>query len=287
MSKTNNTKNINKMIANAFAIQKTSTQDADALGFMVRSMILATMPHSKQKGNEYTRKNGNYTLSMLSPSGVGLPCGMYPRLLIAYFTTYAVKNKTKEIDLGNSLASFMKELGVKSTGGVNGTIKPLKDQLKRLAATSVYFDYSTKERDRGANINLIHNHDLWWETKNPEQMSLFNSSITLGGDFYEEIINHAVPIDMRVLKLIKRSPLALDIYMWLNYKLFGLKKSTVISWDDLSGFFGSDYGRIDNFKSAFVKAVQKVSLAVPEFEVFDHEKGLLLKPSKKHITKKA
>ena len=279
-------KNINKMIANTFAIQKTSTQDADALGFMARAMILATMPHSKQKGNEYTRKNGNYTLSMLSPKKIGLPYGMYPRLLIAYFTTYAVKNKTRTIDLGKSLALFMKELGIKSTGGVNGTIKPLKDQLKRLSATTVYFNYGTKKRDKNNNINLIYDSDLWWDPKDPNQMSLFNSKVILGGDFYKEIINHAVPIDMRVLKLIKRSPLALDIYMWLNYKLFRLKKSTVISWSDLSGFFGSDYTRIDNFKTAFLKAVQKVLLAVPEFEVFDHEKGLLLKPSKKHITKK-
>jgi hypothetical protein len=277
---------INKMIAESLAIQQLSTQEADAMGYMVRSMILATMPHSKPKGNEHTRKNGDYTLSMLAPSGVGLPYGPYPRLALAYFNTYAVKNNTKEIDLGKSLSAFMKSLGLKATGGRHGTITAMKAQIKKLAATSVYFDYSTDQRDRGSNFNIIHNHDLWWESKNPDQESLFDSSITLGADFYEEIQKHSVPLDMRVLKLVKRSPLALDIYMWLNYKLFTMKKSTVISWEDLNGFFGSDYGEVKVFKFKFKKAFEKVSLAAPEFKVFDHEKGLLLMPSKLHIAKK-
>jgi hypothetical protein len=38
----------------------------------------------------------------------------------------------------------------------------------------------------------------------------------LGENFFEAITAAPVPLDMRVLKTLKRSPLALDLYAWLS-----------------------------------------------------------------------
>lgn len=41
------------------------------------------LAHRKILGNEFTKTNGNYCLSILVPSSIGLPYGTIPRLLLA------------------------------------------------------------------------------------------------------------------------------------------------------------------------------------------------------------
>ena len=52
---------------------------------------------------------------------------------------------------------------------------------------------------------------------------LWDSKIRLGEPFFNEIINHPVPLDMNTLKALKRSSLGLDLYLWLTYRTFTLK----------------------------------------------------------------
>ena len=55
--------------------------------------------------------------------------------------------------------------------------------------------------------------DLWWHPQNTNQSGLWESTLTLSEEFFEEIIKSPVPIDIRALKALKRSPLALDLYI--------------------------------------------------------------------------
>ena len=68
----------------------------------------------------------------------------------------------------------------------------------------------------GANGFIIaKEYKLWWNPKLPSQLPLWKSTVTLSTDFFDEIVERPVPIDMRALKALKRSPLALDIYCLL------------------------------------------------------------------------
>ena len=92
-----------------------------------------------------------------------------------------------------------------------------------------------------------------------------------------------VPIDMRALKALKRSPMALDIYCWLTYRMFYLKRPTKIPWQLLQMQFGSDYSRTRDFKTAFLDHLRKVIAVYPEARIEETQAGLLLKPSHPHI----
>ena len=48
---------------------------------------------------------------------------------------------------------------------------------------------------------------------------LWQSCVTLGEQFYLEVIDRPVPIDMRALRALKKSPMALDLYSWLTYRM--------------------------------------------------------------------
>ena len=59
------------------------------------------------------------------------------------------------------------------------------------------------------------------DAKHPNQASLWESKIQLGERFFHEIITNPLPINMKILKAMKRSPLGLDLYLWLTYRTFG------------------------------------------------------------------
>jgi hypothetical protein len=53
--------------------------DADALGFMAKMLVQTTLPHRAQPGKQYTRSDGDVTLSVTDLGGAGLPYGAYPK----------------------------------------------------------------------------------------------------------------------------------------------------------------------------------------------------------------
>jgi len=256
-------KRLNTLIEHALAIETREAKEAGALGYMGRALVQATMPHRKVGGNEFVRTNGAFTLTMLAPSNVGLPYGSIPRLLMAWITTEAVRTKQQELILGNSLSKFMKQLDLVPTGGRWGSITRLKEQMKRLFTASISCIYNDQSRASGINMQVTEEYTLWWEPKQPEQSTLWESVIILNKRFFDEIITSPIPLDMDALKALKRSPMALDIYCWLTYRMSYLKKNIEIPWPALQTQFGSNYAQntqgTRNFKRHFLQELTKVN----------------------------
>lgn len=282
---------LTRLINESLAIEAEAAREAGALGFMARALVQATLPHRKVDGNEFTRTNGLFSLSLLSPSAIGLPYGSLPRLLLSWITTEAVRTKERELVLGDSLSGFMRELGMLPTGGRWGSITRLKDQMTRLFASSVTCTYDDGATWALESVKPVDSARLWWSPKAPDQAALWASTITLGERFFNEIIERPVPIDMRALKALKKSPMALDIYLWLTYRLFYLRSPVSIPWTALSGQFGADYKVLRQFRAAFLRELKKVLVVYPEANVAAVEIGeaggaLRLMPSRPHISQR-
>lgn len=275
---------MNQLITEALAIEHQEAKEAGALGFMARALVQATMPHKEAKGTQFTRTNGSFTLSLLSPGDVGLPFGSIPRLLVAWIATEAVKTKERELVLGDSLSDFIRQVGYEPHGGKRGDITRLKNQMERLFSCYISCSYTDNELSQRKNILIADEYKLWWEPKQPQQISLFTSTVTLSQKFFEELTTNPIPVDLRALKALKRSPMALDIYSWLTYRMFSIKRSTVIPWEALQLQFGAEYKRTVDFKIAFLEQLKKVKTVYPEAKVEDHDNGLMLKPSPTHIS---
>lgn len=284
--------NQDKFIAEALAMEAQSAQDAGALGYMARVLVQATMPHSAKAGNEFSRSNGNLHVSILAPSDVGLPYGSYPRLLLAWLTTEAVRTKSSTLYLGESLSEFMSKLGLLPTGGRWGTIPRLRDQADRLFKSYVTA-YETardgeRSRSRGGNIMVADEWDLWWDPRQAaEQGALFQSWVKLTDRFFQQVTDRPVPIDLRAISALKKSPLALDLYAWATYRMSYLGQRTEIPWEALQMQFGADYavspeGR-RNFKKKLLAALTKVATVYPSLRASEGECGLVLLPSPPHI----
>jgi hypothetical protein len=274
------------IIREALAIEAEDAAAAGAVGYMARALVQATMPHSDPKGLSFTRKNGAFTMSLLAHSEIGLPYGSLPRLLVSFLTTRAFVTKCREIDLGSSLSAFMAELKEIPTGGRWGTINRVKDQTMRLFTSSISCTYTSGRYGTGGfNLAVSDEWELWWSPQNPEQLSMFGNSVTLGERFFNEVVSSPVPVDMRAMRWLKKSPMALDIYTWLTYRMSYLSKPTLIPWPVLQMQFGGDYTRTRAFKEFFLLRLKDVLCLYPvRLEVLPE--GLELRPSPPHVARR-
>jgi hypothetical protein len=248
------------------------------LGFVCRSLTLATLPHRDVEGHYFQRVNGSVTMTMMAPPDVGLPYGSIPRLLMAYLSTNAVRTQNREIELGDTMSQFMKTLGLNVTGGKRGDVTRLKNQTTRLFSSVVNVRYEDDEKSLILNRPVASQFSLWW-SKDKNQTSLWKSSVVLSEEFYREIVDHPIPIDVDILKLIKASPLQLDLYCWLSFRMSYLKKRTLIPWSSLASQFGSNYGRLRAFREALVDALKRVAIVYPQLRCEIDDAGLVLLPS--------
>lgn len=284
---------LQKLITESLAIEAEEAKKAGTIGYMARALVQATMPY-KNPGNVsvWGRRNGDFSMMMQPgyvldklnmPHSVGLPYGTKPRLIMNYICSEAVKKRSQEIVLGKSLSEFMRQLGLEPTGGRWGTIPMVREQSKRLFSATISFQYEGKDAEISGGFRIASHTVLFWDTKSPNQTGLWESVVTLTDEFYREIIDRPVPIDMRALSALKGSSMALDIYAWLTYRMSYLKQPTEIQWELLAAQFGADYAEIRDFKKNFLKQLKKV-LVVYQPNINETNTGFLLKPSKPHIS---
>ena len=278
-----NRKNMDKFINEAMEIEYEEARQAGSIGYMARALTQATMPHSKISSHEYKRKNGNFKLTMLADSETGLPYGSIPRLLMSWITTEAVRIREREITLGNTLSGFMSELGIIPTGGRWGSITRVKEQMKRLFSASISCTYDNGKNWKIQNVTPIDKANLWWDPKQPDQAAIWESTLVLGEFFFNEIIENPIPIDIRTLKALKKSPMAIDIYCWLTYRMSYLKRDTHIPWKLLQLQFGANYNDIYQFKRRFLDQLKKVIAIYAGASVIDEKNHLTLQPGKPQI----
>ena len=246
--------------------QLVSASEADPdLGFMARMLVLCSLPRTNP-GNrkEYKRVNGPYTLYMVAGGGNKLPYGNFPRLILAWVSTEAVRTQSRVLVLGDSLSKFMRKLGVYSSGGGNAGIK-LHNQMKRLFDCTVKLTYTDERGEASVKAVIADRTEFWW-TK-PNASTLWDSKIELSEKFFNEIIRHPVPLDMNTLTALKRSSLGLDLYLWLVYRTFTLRAPLRLTWRHLYRQFGADPTQAGNknivnaFRTKCLRELKKIKLA--------------------------
>lgn len=265
----------------ASAIEIEHARQVGELAYYARIMAQATIPHRPlPKGvTEFVRRNGQLELTILAPSKTGIPYGSIPRLLLAWVTTEAVRFKDPRLVLGTSMAKFMARLDLCRTGGPRGDITRLRNQAKALFAATISATFDGDGRWTDDGFRVAAHTDLWWDPRNPDQDTLWESSVTLSHEFFIEITSRPVPVDMDALRLIKDSPMAIDTYIWMAHRMSYLKKDTLIPWQLLELQFGAGYARTRDFRRKFTLRLKEVRSVYPAASWELTTNGLRLHPS--------
>ncbi len=277
------------------AVSMMDQPDDIDIAYMARELVQCTLPHSDPGQVPFwTRTNGNLTLSIVSDYDpttgelVGYPYGSIPRLLLFWLTTEALRTGSPRLELGKSYSAFLKDLGLdpNTGGGKRSDSHRVRVQTRRLFTSRISFiqDLSTEDASGEARIhmNVARKSLLWWDPKKPSQMNLWGSWVELSEDFYRAITSSPVPLDIRALKALKRSPLSLDLYAWATHKansVYRKGKPQFVPWAALATQFGSDYSNHLDFKRKAKAALRKIVAVFPTLRLEDATGGIIVLPA--------
>ena len=158
-------------------------------------------------------------------------------------------------------------------------------KMRRLCNAYVQLVYEDKSGFARITSPVADKHEFWWNPKRPNESTLWNSKIELSEKFFNEIINHPVPIDMNTLKALKRCSLGLDLYFWLVYRTFALRAPQRLTWRQMYHQFGAhpdratDTRTVQKFRLKVLRELQKIKLAWPELNYTTGRGVLILLPS--------
>ena len=216
---------------------------------------------------------------------VGLPYGTKARLILAHINSQAIKTQDKTLHIEDTMSAFIKSLGLNTDGR---TINEVKEQLRRLTTSLISLGYSDGERGMQVNLQIVKAFDSWFP-KDDNKRIIWNSNVQLTDDYFNSLMNHAIPLDERALGALSHNAMALDIYAWLAQRLHRIDrdKPQFVSWQNLKDQFGSGYGEMKKFKQVFRKTLIMVRLQYIQarFEE-DANKGLYLYNSPTPIPQK-
>lgn len=266
------------------------------VGFTSRAFALTSLPYQQPSADTlvWTRRNGDFLLKVTpgvkddgaKGTSLGFPYGTIPRLLLAYVTTEAVKNRRSDsrwIELPSSMAQFMGSLGMKPTGGQSGTCNRLRNQADRLLEANFTLRWEgDAQRDVGRKFAIASEWAFNWKPKVRTE-----NYIELSAEFHEEIMSGRVPVDLDAFLSLGGSALRMDMLTWLSYRMSYLKRTIDIPYGSLHGQFGfqlaDDTKGHSKFKSLIKKNLPYVTNVYPEANVEATDTGLRLHPSPTHV----
>ena len=262
------------------------------LGFMTRMLLLCVLPKTNpgRERREYRRDNGPFRLVMQAGTETGLPFGTVPRLMLAWLCTEVVKTQSRDVKLGHSLSEFMRAVGIAgNSGGRTGSRTRMRNQMDRLFNARVSLSYRVGTAGKiTINSQIADVVELWWSNRHPDQPVMWGSRIRIGEALYEEILRYPVPLDLHTLRAMGRSPLGLDLFMWLTYRLFTLRAPLRLRWQQLYRQFGAhpaqtDKVTLDNFRKKVLRELRKLQAAWPELKYGTPRGCLELHPTPSQI----
>jgi hypothetical protein len=277
--------------AERHAIEAAASMLADEegrLGITHAGFAMTSLPH-KRIDHGVWRRDG-YRTTLLVESGrnrsgalVGVPYGSIARLILLYLQTEAVRTNTPEVELGRSMKSWMIRMNL-TTGGK--TYQLVTEQARRISSCRLTFftdrENGTESRHNGA---FVQDAITFASVIDDDQPSLWQDRVRLDPGFWRSLKEHPVPVREEAIRSIGTRSLAIDVYVWLAYRLHSLSKPTPVSWPSVHAQFGAGFRLVRQLKPTFVEALNMALAVYPEARVDADKHGLLLHPSAPAVPK--
>ena len=96
-------------------------------------------------------------------------------------------------------------------------------------------------------------------------------------------------VDVATREAVRRSPLGLDLYLWLTYRTFALDRPLRLTWSQLYRQFGADPARandartVDAFRTDCLRELGKIQRAWPNLNCRTVKGRLVIEPSHPRI----
>jgi hypothetical protein len=278
-----------RMAVNAAAA--VMSEEEGRMGITHAGFAMTSLPHKRIEEPLWRRDSPQTTLLVEAGRDrqgkfIGVPYGGIARLILLYLQTEAIRTGSSEVELGRSMKGWMSKMGL-TTGG--RTYQLVAEQALRISSSRLTF---FTERPNGAEIRqngaFVQDAISLAGVMDDGQPSLWQDRVRLDEGFYRSLKEHPVPVREEAIRAIGTKSLALDVYVWLSYRLHSLSKPTPISWTALHTQFGAGIKAVRHFKPVFMDALQLATAVYPEAGVNILEErggGIMLRPSAPAVSK--
>ena len=138
-------------------------------------------------------------------------------------------------------------------------------------------------RGRTFSGQPIDQFDAWLANADTGQKALWPGVLVLSERYYDEVVEHGVPLDARALLALKGSAFAMDVYTWLAHRLYRIEgRPVLLHWKSLRQQFAQNRSGKNlekDFKTDFLRALKHALAVYPEAKVKPVRGGLLLTAS--------
>jgi hypothetical protein len=210
---------------------------------------------------------------------VGVPFGSHARLILLYLQTQALRSNSREVELGGSMRAWLQRIGI-APGGMSG--RSVRDQAERISRCKLSFELSTGGKSSGLVQQTIVDRALFLDSDDSggRQGRLSLETAKLSEGFYEQLRKHPVPLEESAIKRLNNNAPALDVYLWLAYRLHVLREPRLVTWAALKSQFGAGFDKLYHFKNKFPGTLALAMAVYPDARVGVEDVGVRLIPSR-------
>ena len=207
-----------------------------------------------------------------------LPYGALSRLIWIRLFSDALLNGP-EIDVGPGPTAFAKRITGAAIGGKRGNLRPLRGHIAALAAVRMQLGISYGDYPTTYNGSPIQRFDGWVAPTDGEPR-VWPCMIEMDPSLYKSLREHGVPLDLRAIRALQGSALALDIYCWLAHRLYRVREPVKLYWKwHLHPQFGHGYADEREFGREFRNQLRRVLEVYPDAKVVSIRGGLKISHS--------
>jgi hypothetical protein len=170
-----------------------------------------------------------------------------------------------------------------TTGGK--TYQLVAEQARRISACRLTFFTEHGGAESRHNGAFVRDAISLAGVVGEDQPLLWQDSVRLDEGFWQSLREHPVPVREEALKAIGTRSLAIDVYIWLAYRLHALGRSTTVSWTAIHGQFGAGFQLVRQIKPSFMDALGLALAVYPEARVDADREGITLHPSAPAVPK--
>ncbi len=262
------------------AIHLVLTDEEGAPGYVHAGFAMTALPHKRIQAPEWVRDGADIRLRIESGkthggTAVGVPYGYVARLILLYLQTEAIKTRSREVELGRSMHSWLKAMGLNSGG--NG-YEAVREQSRRLSLCRLTFYRLGESGEAVMNGGFVREAILPGRDTG-SQLSLWRETVVLDEVFYESLIRHPLPVREAAIRALSGRSMAIDLYIWLAYRLHHLSRPTRVPWPALYRQFGAGFALARQFKAHAREALALALSAYPEAQVRVDDEAVTLLPS--------
>jgi Plasmid encoded RepA protein len=252
------------------------------IGIAHAGFAMASLPHKRTQDPVWERDSGQ--IKLLVESGldsskqpIGIPYGSIARMILLYLQTQAVRTRSRDVELGASMNAWLGAMGI-AVGG--NTYRLVREQAHRISRCRLTFFRRTGGAELVTNGAFVRDAILPVSSGLVGQGTLWQESLRLDEGFYQSLIEHPRPLRETAIRKICNRSIAIDLYIWLAYRLHILSRPIMVTWPALHVQFGEGYREVRFFRRDVLPSLRLALAVYPEAQVeIDEKRGLTLLPS--------